>query len=335
MSKGSTTARTAHLSGVALAAALMLSATSALAMNGGGDDDGSGDGGGETHFWELSGNLGTHDPTIILENGVWYEMQTGPGIYGKFSNDGYYWEPLPSVFPNGLSWWNNYVPNQEGIDVWAPDLKRYNGRVWLYYAVSTFGSQRSVIGLASASSVGAGNWRDEGPVISSTAADDYNAIDPDLVIDAAGDPWLVFGSWNSGIKLTRLDPSTMKPTGQLFSVANRSGGIEAPTIVYRDGYYYLFMSVGRCCEGVDSTYRIVYGRSTSITGPYRDRSGSNLLYGGGSVLDDGNERWVGPGGQDIYETSIIARHAYDATDNGNSKLLINDLNWTSDGWPRY
>jgi arabinan endo-1,5-alpha-L-arabinosidase len=285
-------------------------------------------------FWELSGNLGTHDPTIINENGVWYEFQTGPGIYGKVSyNGGTFWEPLPSVLPNGLSWWRNYVPNQQGIDVWAPDAKYHNGRVWMYYSVSTFGSRTSMIGLLSATSIASNSWRDDGLVIRTTDSSNYNAIDPDLVIDASGAPWLSFGSWNSGIKLTKLN-SSMKPTGSLYSIASRSGGIEAPTIVYRSGYYYLFVSTGLCCQGTNSTYQIRYGRSTSITGPYVDKNGTSMTNGGGSLLDGGNSRWVGPGGQDIAGTSVIARHAYDATDNGAAKLLINTLNW-SNGWPSY
>ncbi|HKE95729.1 MAG TPA: glycoside hydrolase family 43 protein [Povalibacter sp.] len=286
-------------------------------------------------FWELSGNLGTHDPTIAQESGIWYEFQTGPGIYRKIStNGGTFWDPLPSVLPNGLSWWKTYVPNQSGIDVWAPDVKAYNGRVWMYYAVSTFGSKVSAIGLLSASSLAAGDWRDDGLVIRTTASNDYNAIDPDLTIDAGGSAWLSFGSWNSGIKLTQLN-SSMKPTGTLYSIASRSGGIEAPTIIYRNGYYYLFVSTGLCCQGVNSTYQIRYGRSTSITGPYVDKSGVSMMSGGGTLLDGGNSRWIGPGGQDIAGTSVIARHAYDATDNGNAKLLINTLNWSSDNWPQY
>jgi arabinan endo-1,5-alpha-L-arabinosidase len=171
-------------------------------------------------------------------------------------------------------------------------------------------------------------------VIRTTDANNYNAIDPDLVLDANGNPWLSFGSFNSGIKLTKLG-SNMKPTGALYSIANRSGGIEAPVIVLRNGYYYLFVSVGFCCRGVDSTYQIRYGRSTSITGPYLDKSGIDMLQGGGTLLDSGNQRWIGPGGQDIQGTGIIARHAYDATDNGAPKLLINTLNWDAQGWPRY
>jgi len=93
--------------------------------------------------------------------------------------------------------------------------------------------------------------------------------------------------------------------------------------------------VGTCCQGVNSTYQIRYGRSASITGPYVDRSGVNMMSGGGTLLDGGNDRWRGPGGQDIAGTSVIVRHAYDAQDNGNAKLLISNLNWDSDGWPRY
>ncbi|MBE0340438.1 arabinan endo-1,5-alpha-L-arabinosidase, partial [Paenibacillus sp. 28ISP30-2] len=98
---------------------------------------------------------------------------------------------------------------------------------------------------------------------------------------------------------------------------------------------YLFASIDNCCKGVNSNYKIIYGRSTSITGPYVDKSGKNLMDGGGTVLDAGNDRWKGPGGQSIYNNSVIARHAYDATDNGNPKLLISDLKWDSAGWPTY
>src|SRR5688500_7558432 len=127
--------------------------------------------GGNTYHWPLTGNLGTHDPTLINENGTWWEFQTGAGIYGKVSrNGGLQWDPLPSVLPNGLSWWRTYVPNQSGNDVWAPDVKVHNGRTWMYYSVSTFGSKVSLIGLISASSIAAGDWRDDGLVIRTTAS---------------------------------------------------------------------------------------------------------------------------------------------------------------------
>lgn len=262
-------------------------------------------------------------------------MHTGNGIQVKYSTDGVNWTSTPQIFLSRPSWWKTYVPNHSNLDVWAPDLETYNGRVWLYYSISTFGSNTSAIGLASATSISAGSWRDDGLVIRSTSSNNYNAIDPQLTIDSSGNPWLVFGSFWDGLHITKLDKSTMKPTGSLTRIATRSGGIEAPTIVYRNGYYYLFASIDRCCAGLDSTYKIVYGRSTSITGPYRDKSGKDMREGGGTVLDSGNSRWIGPGHQDVYGTSVIARHAYDATDNGAPKLLISDLKWDSSGWPAY
>jgi arabinan endo-1,5-alpha-L-arabinosidase len=280
--------------------------------------------------------LGTHDPTIIEEDGVWWEFQTGLGIYGKRSADGRLWDPLPSIFANKLNWWSSYVPNQESRDVWAPDIHHFNGRAWMYYSISTFGSRQSAIGLASASSIAVGDWRDDGLMINTTTASDYNAIDPNLFIDPQGDPWLVLGSWNSGIKLTRINPATMKPTGQLYSLARRDGGIEAPALAFRDGYYYLFVSIGTCCAGVDSTYRIMVGRSQQITGPYVDKSGVNMMQGGVSLVKGNDGRWIGPGGQDIHthdEKHIIAYHVYDAGNNGDPVLRIATLGWDAQGWP--
>lgn len=289
-------------------------------------------------FWNLTGDIAVHDPTIIKEGNSYYTFSTGPGIQVLRSDNGTSWYRVPQIFLSAPSWWKTYVPNQSAMDVWAPDVEYYNGRVWLYYSISSFGSNTSAIGLASASSVGAGSWRDDGLVLRTTSSNNYNAIDPNLVIDASGNPWLAFGSFWSGLKITRLDKNTMKPTGSITSIAarpNNNGAIEAPSIVYRNGYYYLFASIDSCCQGVNSTYKIIYGRSTSITGPYLDKAGVNMLNGGGTVLDAGNVRWKGPGGQDVYNGNLIVRHAYDANDNGNPKLLINDLNWDSSGWPTY
>lgn len=250
--------------------------------------------------------------------------------------DGLFWDPLPSIFANKLSWWANYVPNQEGRDVWAPDIHRFNNRTWMYYSISTFGSRQSVIGLASATSIAAGDWRDDGAVINTTTTHDYNAIDPNLFIDPQGTPWLVFGSWGSGIKLVGINPTTMKPTAQIHALASRSGGIEAPTLLYRQGFYYLFVSVGTCCAGVESTYRIMVGRAQQITGPYVDKNGVNLMQGGVSLVKGNDGRWIGPGGQDIHTYDgkhLIAYHVYDANNNGAPVLRIATLAWDAQGWP--
>jgi len=288
-------------------------------------------------FWELTGDVVVHDPTIIRVGGTYHVFSTGQGIQHLVSSNGLHWTRTSPVFAQPLSWWNTYVPNQATNDLWAPDIEYYNGKYWLYYSISSFGSNTSAIGLASATNIN-GPWTDNGLVIRSTSSDNFNAIDPQLFIDPSGNPWLTFGSFWSGIKLTRLDKNTMKPTGPLYSIASRqstNSAIEAPTLTYRNGYYYLFASVDYCCRGVNSNYKIVVGRSTSITGPYLDKNGLSMMNGGGTIFDAGNSRWRGPGHQDVYNNNIIIRHAYDAQDNGTPKLLINDLYWDSAGWPTY
>lgn len=223
-------------------------------------------------------------------------------------------------------------------DVWAPDVHRFGNRTYVYYSVSQFGTNNSAIGLMSCTSIAAGDWRDDGLVISSKAGvNSYNAIDPNLVIDASGTPWLTFGSWFDGIHITKLNPSTMKPTGSWTKIASRSGGIEGPSIVYANGYYYLFVSIDRCCQGAASTYKIAYGRSSSITGPYVDKTGKSMTAGGLVVFDAGSTSWKGPGGQDVSSNGsgwIISRHAYSAS-NGAAIHFISDLYFDSAKWPKY
>jgi len=289
--------------------------------------------------WSLSGDLTVHDPSIIKDGATWYIFSTGAGISIKSSSDGLAWKQQSPLFTKELSWWRDYAPQMGNLDVWAPDLQAFNGRIWCYYCVSEFGKNNSAIGLKSCTSIATGDWRDDGVIITSKAGvDTYNALDPNLTVDANGVPWLAFGSWFDGIHVVQLDPSTMKPTGTYYSIANRANGIEAANIVYYSGYYYLFVSIDKCCLGVNSTYKIAYGRSKNITGPYLDQSGVSMSNGGGTVLDAGGPRWKGPGGQDVYQNGaawIIVRHAYDANNAGTPTLLISDLYWDTNGWPTY
>jgi len=290
-------------------------------------------------FWPLTGSLGVHDPSIIKDGGLWWIFSTGRGTPVKYSTDGIAWRDGVQLFASEKSWWRKYAPNMGSLDVWAPDIYRFGSRVWCYYSVSEFGKNNSAIGLMSCTSVGKGDWRDDGLVISSKAGvNSYNAIDPNLTIDASGKPWLVFGSWFDGIHIVSLDPATMKPNGSIHSIAKRSGGIEGANVVYANGFYNLFVSIDRCCAGVNSTYKIAYGRSSSVTGPYVDKNNQPMMNGACTVLDAGNVRWIGPGGQDLYNNGgawIIAHHAYDATRNGAPTLLIHDLKWDSNKWPTY
>jgi len=290
--------------------------------------------------WNLSGDLFVHDPVIIKQDGTWYIYYTAQGIGYKSSTNGTYWQNRGRIFNPNPAWHIQLVPENDG-NLWAPDISYINGTYYLYYSVSSFGSSHSVIGLATNSTLNPGdpnyNWVDQGDVIRSYDDSDYNCIDPNIVLDDNGNPWLAFGSFWSGIKLVELDPNTMKPRSgyQLYSIAYNST-IEAPFIVHRNGYYYLFVSFGYCCRGVDSTYNIRVGRSQSLTGPYTDRDGVSMMNSGGTLIDDGDSRWIGPGHNAVYlsgDTAILVNHAYDANANGTATLQIRSLYWDSAGWP--
>ncbi|WP_312889468.1 arabinan endo-1,5-alpha-L-arabinosidase [Nocardiopsis aegyptia] len=170
----------------------------------------------------------------------------------------------------------------------------------------------------------------------SFTSNDYNAIDPHLQVDAQGRWWMAFGSFWSGLKMVKIDPATGKRLdGTLYSIAGRGGGaIEAPTLFHHDGWYYLFVSFDRCCDGADSTYRIMVGRSRDITGPYRDRNGTAMTSGGGTEILSGHGGIHGPGHQDVFadtDSDILAYHYY--ADDGTALLGVNRLGWDSSGWP--
>ena len=289
--------------------------------------------------WVLTGSLGAHDPSIIKEGNTWWVFSTGAGIPVKYSSNGLNWIQGVPIFPKELTWWRTYAPTMGLNDVWAPDVHYFGGRYWCYYCVSEFGTNNSAIGLTSCSSIALGDWRDDGLVLSSeSGAVSFNALDPDLATDASGNPWLVYGSYFDGIHVVRIDPSTMKPTGAPTSIAARANGIEGTNIIYHGGYYFLFASIDQCCMGVNSTYKIAVGRSSSITGPYVDESGAPMLGGAATVLDSSGPRWKGPGGESVYNDGsgwIIVYHAYDALNNGNPTLRISDLYWDGGDWPTF
>jgi len=287
----------------------------------------------------VTGATGVHDPSLIRTSaGRYYVYSTGAGLPITTSTDRIAFSSAGAALPSGTSWAAAYTGGSANA-LWAPDISYHGGKYLLYYAASSFGSNTSAIGLATSTTGAAGSFADMGRVYTSSGSSDYNAIDPNLVVDQSGKWWLAFGSWWTGIKLIQIDPSTGKQLAgntTRYSLASASGGIEGSNIFYHGGYYYLFTSRGLCCRGVNSTYWIAVGRSTSITGPYYDRNGTSLLNGGGTQVLGSHSTYIGPGGQNVYSDSdhdLLVYHYYDATANGASKLGINFLGFDSAGWP--
>lgn len=297
---------------------------------------------------ELQGDIRQiHDPTIIKDADTYYVFSTRAGIAIRCSKDLISWRLCGDVFAHLPQWAVQDVPGVRGL--WAPDVSYFNGKYHLYYSVSTFGSNRSSIGLVTNQTLDPMSdkyrWADQGKVISSYPSDDWNAIDPNVVLDERGQPWMSFGSFWGGIKLRKLDPDSGKLSNHdqtLYALASRPrtaqlpGAIEAPAIIRKNGYYYLFVSFDFCCRGKDSTYNIRVGRARRITGPYVDRTNKPMMDGGGTLVLAGQGRWVGPGHcavlQDKKGESLVY-HAYDIEWRGVPTLRIAPLLWDSEGWP--
>ncbi|GGG99179.1 family 43 glycosylhydrolase [Silvibacterium dinghuense] len=318
-----------------------------------------------THFYWL---YGTHQTIAYSTDGLKFTLTTESTPYGACTaTEGGYWitddSHCPIIGPDFSSWSGLQTPpsenNGENIDVWAPSLLYSGGTYYQYYSIPYEPSTgaEAIIGVAT-STTPYGPWTDKGWVVSSwtsssavpstnpwgfTAGTTYNAIDPAPFVDASGNWWMVFGSWQDGTHLVQLDPSTgLRLNSTMYTIASRSAGEEGPFIYYYNGYYYYFAPINVCCEGTSSTYRTIYGRSTSVTGPYYDRGGIALTAGGGTILVSTHGNVIGPGGGSVYTDTGTAGtsskptfvyHYYDGNNSGTPTLGINRIAFTSDGWP--
>ena len=303
-----------------------------------------------------------HDPVMIREDGVYYLFTTGPGVTVWSSEDMIRWKREEPVFAEAPDWAKREVPGFNG-HIWAPDISEHEGKFYLYYSISSFGKNNSCIGLAINETLDPSSedfeWVDQGIVVQShPGLNNWNAIDANLVEDDEGRPYLAFGSFWSGLKIGQLTEDRtrfMTPLDELITIASRSpesveqgredgfpleagkGDIEGPFIVKRGDYYYLFASTGYCCRGRESTYRMVYGRSEKVTGPYLDKAGLDMTHGGGTLLLEGNDAWNGVGHNGVSRfdgVDYLVFHGYDAsTKRGLPKLHVETLAWDEDGWP--
>lgn len=316
------------------------------------------DNGTADHLWKLvaagttypnpiaiSGDTSIRDPSMIkTANGTYYAFSTSiatpyKGLEMRSSTDRVHFSNAGFVFKTVPAWTNTYDGNTGNL--WAPDISYHNGKYWLYYAVSTFGSEKSAIGLATSTTAAPGSWADQGIVYTSASGSGYNAIDPCLIIDASGKYWLSFGSYWTGIQMIQINPGTGKQLATnttRYHIAERlvtSHVLEASYVYQHGNYYYLFASVDTCCDA-NATYHIIVGRSTSITGPYTDEGGVAMLQGGGTILLSTHGNVVGPGGESVMHDTdgdLIDYQYHDANNGGTATLGLNLLGWDAQGWP--
>ena len=291
---------------------------------------------------------GAPDPAAIRarDGSGNYVFATGEGIAIWHSASQTRWKRIGRVFEDAVpAWALKLIPKADSI--WAPDIQFVNGSYYLYYSVSTFGSQRSVIGLAVNSTLDPEaadyQWEDRGLVIESfPEKNDYNAIDPAMFVD--GDRgYLVWGSYWTGIKGTEIDLATGKPESsqpKAVALAAREStaptAIEAAYVLKHDDFFYLFVSWDFCCAREKSTYKVLVGRSKSPLGPYVDDRGRKMTEGGGQLVLMSDDRWRGPGHNSVLQTDdgdFLVYHVISMLSPDEGRVLqLRPIKW-KDGWP--
>lgn len=274
------------------------------------------------------------DPTVIRgKDGAFYAYATwrDRNVPVYKSTDMINWEYVGGAFEQGK------VPMYvKGGAIWAPDINYIEGQYVLYFSMSTWGGEwEACIGRAVSDSP-TGPFHSDKMLIRSREIGVKNSIDP-VVFQEDGRKFLAWGSF-SGIYLTELTEDGLDIIDKRDIMRIAGSAYEGTYIHKHKGYYYLFASVGACCEGEKSTYQTVVGRSKSIYGPYVDKQGRKMLDNHHEVLLSGNDKVKGPG----HDSQIITDdkgqdwmyyHGYDMSSiKAGRKMFLEQVRWV-DGWP--
>ena len=321
-----------------------------------------------------SGDIYVHDSSgVVYDNSSrsYFTFASGMGadelIAVRQSVDGYNWTRVRSFWTDMPEWVRLKVPNTER-GWWAPDATYLNGWWHLYYAVSSGGSQHSCIGLAVNRRLDASDplfeWHDAGAVLCSTEAQPWNCIDVHVFVDPNTQAvWMNWGSYWNGLFVQQLQgyPIVSIPVGAATNIARHDveiHPIEAawvqpwPSAINPGAWdFWYFVDWEYCCRGVNSTYDIRVGRSTTRpAGPYLDRAGVDMARGGGTeflgtqVQGEGRQigpgqigfPWGGPQGtggpQHNASTPVVSYFYYDRANEGQFTLGQAKVTWEGEGW---
>lgn len=274
------------------------------------------------------------DPTIIkADDGYFYLYATEdhPNIPIMKSKNLVRWEYVGTVFT--LDNRPNFEP-QGGL--WAPDINYINGKYVLYYSMSVWGGEETCgIGVAVSDSP-SGPFEDKGKLFRSNEINVTNSIDP-FYIEENGKKYLFWGSFR-GIYATELsdDGLSLKDISQKQQIAGTA--FEGTYIHKRGNYFYLFASMGSCCSGINSTYKLVVGRSETLFGDYVNKEGKSMKTNNWSLVIGPNSNFVGNGHcseivQDSEGKDWILYHGVDVSKPDGRMLLLDEIKWDEDGWP--
>ncbi|WP_442957619.1 family 43 glycosylhydrolase [Petrimonas sp.] len=278
-------------------------------------------------------NYSLPDPTVIQANDGYFYLYATEDIRNTpiyRSQDLVNWKFVGTAFTDATR--PTFEPKG---GLWAPDINYINGKYVLYYSMSVWGGEWTCgIGVATADKP-QGPFTDRGKLFRSNEIGVKNSIDP-FYVEESGKKYLFWGSFR-GIYAIELsdDGLSVKPGAEKQRIAGTA--YEGIYIHKRNGFYYLFASVGSCCEGLKSTYTTVVGRSDNLFGPYGDKQGRPMMENQHEVLIQKNHKFVGTGHnseivKDQKDQDWVFYHAV-SVDNPKGRVLMMDKVSWENGWP--
>lgn len=284
------------------------------------------------------------DPTVIRTEEGFYLYATQTNSYWipiYFSKDLVNWEFKRSAFRNATKPKPDVLPG--GGAFWAPEIRYINGKYVLYFSWAKWGDGSISYTAVATSDSPVGDFLNAKPLL---ITDDFgsNCIDQ-FYYEEDKKKYMFVGSFN-GIYVTELtdDGLSVKrgTDGKPVLKKQVCGRAFEGTNIYKKGkYYYLFASINNCCDGINSRYKVVVGRSENLLGPYVDRKGKDMLDNSWElVLEGDGETFFGPGHnsiiiQDDAGTDWMIYHSY-VKENGTvgGRLgMLDRIVWSADGWP--
>lgn len=273
------------------------------------------------------------DPTVIKGDDGYFYLYATEDIRNlpiHRSKDLVNWEFLGTAFTDESR--PDFEPNG---GIWAPDINKIGDKYVLYYSMSVWGGEWTCgIGCA-VSDRPEGPFKDCGMMFRSNGIKVQNSIDP-FYIEDNGHKYLFWGSFR-GIYAIELSEDGLSLKSGSSPVQIAGTAYEGTYIHKRGGYYYMFASIGSCCEGLKSTYTTVVGRSTSLFGPYLDKKGQSMMDNHHEILIHKNDSFVGTGHNseivsDNAGTDWLFYHAVSVANPDGRVLMLDKIDWI-DGWP--
>ncbi len=309
------------------------------------------------------GPYNSHDPSVVKGGDYFYSYSTDAaygtaapaGIQIRKSKDLVNWQFVGLAF-DGLPKKGSDFIKQRGRppfnSLWAPYAMKVGSEYRLYYSLTGPDPRLSVIGLATASNP-EGPWVEKDLVVTSlnTNTIQTNAIDPTVVVDAAGDHWFYYGSAWDGIYVLKLNASTglaATPNDKGRRVAQRgftgnkiNGNIEGAEVIYNQelNKYFMFISY----DWLETKYNVRVGRADSPAGPFYDFNGRDLNEPQDNLpmilapyKFQGHSGWQGVSHPAVFSDGGQYYMAHQGRPGENKYYMVlhvRKIHWTENGWP--